>query len=137
MDQPLLTPWYVSRRVDLPLADAAAALDELVGQRRPAGRDPAQLTRALLAHGSAPGFGSARTLHGRLRLPRGGVAVRVELELAAWSATRSELGLRPRRPPAARATRYWATAAGTLEDLRGDLVAVAATPPTAALRRAS
>ncbi len=138
MDQPIVTPWYVSRLVDLSCAHAAAALDELVDQRRRDGRVLLQLTSTLVAQPTSACLGTARRLHGRLRLPRSRPSVRVELELVPWSSSHSELALRPVRPPVARATRYWATAASTLERLRGELVAVAdhgTSEP--ALRRAS
>jgi hypothetical protein len=137
VDHPLPTSWYVSRRVELPFAQAAAALDELVDQRRRDGRVPTHLTPTLIAEPAAPRLGSSRELHGRLRLPRSVPPVRVELELVAWSASQSELGIRPVRTPVARATRYWKTAAATLDRLRGELITVADPAVEPALRRAS
>jgi hypothetical protein len=139
MDQPEPTPWYVSRHVELPLGYAAAALDDLVAQRRRDGSSssPIHLTAALSARPTSSLPGTARQLHGRLRLPRSRRPVRVELELAAWSGSRSELGIRPVRPPAGRAVRYWDTAAATLEQLTDELAAVSGPPLASALRRAS
>ena len=137
MDHPLPTSWYVSRRVELPFDEASAALDELVDQRRGDGRAPMRLTPTLIAQPAAPRLGSSRELNGRLRLPRSGPPVRVELELVAWSTSHSELGIRPVRTPVARATRYWKAAAATLERLRGELITAADPAVEPALRRAS
>jgi len=138
MDQPEPTSWYVSRQVDLPLGHAAAALDHLVDRRR--GLDstsPVQLTASLRALPISSLPGTARQLRGRLRLPRSRRPVRVELELVPWSASRSDLGLRCARPPAGRTSRYWETAAATLEQLTDELVVVADPSVAPALRRAS
>jgi len=139
MDQPEPTTWYVSRRVALPLGHAAAALDDLVDQRC-RGADPSSsidLTATLRAEPTWSLPGTARLLRGRLRLPRSRRAVRVELELAPWSASRSELGLRPARPPAGRADQYWETAAATLDQLADDLLTLGGPAVAPALRRAS
>jgi len=139
MDQPEPTPWYVSRRVALPLGHAAAALDDLVDQRRRGGEPSASidLTETLHAQPMWSLPGTARQLQGRLRLPRPRRPVRVELELAPWSTGRSELGLRPARPPAGRAAQYWETAGATLEQLADELVTLAGPATAPALRRAS
>jgi hypothetical protein len=139
MDQPEPTSWYVSRQVDLPLGHAAAALDDLVDQRRRGvdSNSPVQLTASLRALPTSSLPGTARQLRGRLRLPRSRRPVRVELELAPWSTSRSDLGLRCARPPAGRSSRYWETAAATLEQLTEELVVVSGPSLAPALRRAS
>lgn len=115
--------WYVSRRVQLPLGAAVAALDRLVEERQGAFEDrPARLTDALVATPSASVLGSPHRLEGHLQLGRLARPVRVELELAPWSRAESELGLRPVRPvPGTRAEHYWGRARTTLDRLSAEL----------------
>jgi hypothetical protein len=133
--------WFISRRVELPLATAATALDGLVEhRRRPGTSDSVPLTETLDVR---PGFalpGTARCLDARLRL--GGLArpLRVELELGPWSHAECEVGIRPtRRPRPGGADRYWAGARDALEALRTTLpsFASAAPPALAGWREAS
>lgn len=126
--------WFISRRVGLPLAAAATALDELLEDRR---RDWASgsvsLTDRLEVWPAAALPGATRRLDARLRL--GGLArpFRVELELAGWSRAESEVAIRPsRRPTSAGAERYCAGACGALDTLTNTLPSYAPAPPMAA-----
>jgi hypothetical protein len=131
MSDVMPSTWFVSRRVGLPLAAAAAALDELVEHRR-GDRAPGSvpLTDGLEVWPAIALPGGARCLEARLRL--GGLArpLRVELELGPWSRAESEVGIRPtRRPRPAGAERYWAAAGDALCVLRTTLPALAPAPP--------
>jgi hypothetical protein len=142
MNNPNITTWHVSRRVNLPVADAATVLDHLI--ERGDGRIDCQANAIALSTvlvGLASGVTSApvRRLHGVLRVG-GIVPMRVEVELAAWSRAESELGVRPmgRPPRAGRAERYFEGATALLTEL----VALVACDPAhreadGGLRRAS
>ena len=133
MPDVMAATWFTSRRVPLPLAAAATALDELVEHRR---RDPTSgavsLTDGLEvwpadARPHAARRGDARRLVARLRVSRLARPSRVELELGPWSRAESEVGIRPiRRPP--RAERYWAAASDAVDALRSTLPAFAPAP---------
>jgi hypothetical protein len=123
--------WFISRRVELPLATAATALDELVEHRRRDGvSDSVPLTDGLDVWPAVALPGTARCLDARLRL--GGLArpLRVELELSPWSRAESEVGIRPprRRCPGG-AERYWAGASDALDALSTTLPSFASAPP--------
>lgn len=133
MDVPT-TPWYVSRRVELPLRLAVDAFDRIV-RDDPDGSALGELPDAFVATPAVSLPGAGRQLHGRLRTTRLGRGLPVELELTPWSRTQSELGLRPRRRPAGPGVDgYWRVASTTLERLRARLLAVA---PSAAAQRSS
>jgi hypothetical protein len=135
-DEPIT--WYVSRRVDLPLRVATAAFDQLVvSSSRPG---PVRLARPLTVDPTTARPGIERRLRGRLSPSGLGGPVPIELELVPWSDRCVELGLRPaRRPPRARAGRYFDAVAGALEELTDALYAGSAERivPPAAVRRAS
>jgi len=122
--------WFISRRVELPLATAATALDELVEHRRHDGvSDSVPLTDGLDVWPAVALPGTARCLDARLRL--GGLArpLRVELELSPWSRAESEVGIRPtRRPRPGGAERYWAGASDALDALSTTLPSFASAP---------
>jgi hypothetical protein len=126
--------WFISRRVGLPLATAATALDELVEDRRRDGtNNSVPLTEGLDVWPGVALPGTARCLVARLRL--GGLArpLRVELELGPWSRAESEVGIRPtRRLRPGGAERYWAGARDALEALQATLPAFASAPPVLA-----
>lgn len=123
--------WFISRRVELPLATAATALDELVEHRRHDGvSDSVPLTDGLDVWPAVALPGTARCLDARLRL--GGLArpLRVELELSPWSRAESEVGIRPtRRPRPGGAERYLAGASDALDALSTTLPSFASAPP--------
>jgi hypothetical protein len=123
--------WFISRRVELPLATAATALDKFVEHRRRDGaNDSVPLTEDLDVWPAVALPGTARCLDARLRV--GGLArpLRVELELGPWSRAESEVGIRPtRRLRPGGAERYWAGARDALEALRTTLPSFASAPP--------
>jgi hypothetical protein len=130
MPDVLPSSWFISRRVGLPLATAATALDELVEHlRRDRVNDSVPLTEGLDVWPGVALPGTARCLDARLRL--GGLArpLRVELELGPWSRAESEVGIRPTRRLRPRgAERYWAGAREALEVLRTTLPSFASAP---------
>ncbi len=125
----VMTPtWFVSRRVRLPLAAAATALDELVDQRRRDGSTgPVALTEGLKVWPADTLPGDARRLDARLRVGALGRPLRVEFELGAWSRVESQVAIRPTRRPRP-AARYWEEAADALDALRATLPSLA--PPS-------
>jgi hypothetical protein len=131
--------WYVSRRVELPLGDAADALDELLSRSSPGtGRTRGRLPSAVAVRPvtALPGIG--RRLRGLLSVRGLGGPIPVELELVAWSRARSEIGLRPaRRPPRFRPERYFAAATAVLRDLERELPLIADAERGRPARRAS
>ena len=134
MSDVMAQTWFVSRRVALPLAAAATALDELVEKR---GRDRSSgsvaLTDGLEVWPAATLPGEARRLDARLRLGGLGRPLRVELELSPWSRAESEVAIRPTRRPRP-AERYWAGAADALDALRATLPSLAPAPSRALAR---
>lgn len=125
MGQFLQPSWHLSRRVELPVGDAADALDDLV--RREHGRAHVPHlrfgTRAAVASHAAPFV--ARRWYGRLHATRFGGWVPVELELTAWSSTQSQLGLRPTRVlPARHANGYFTTGTDCIAKLGSALTSV-------------
>lgn len=115
------TTWYVSRRLELPLAAATTALDRLT-EHLSAGRVLGSLRLRDTTAFAPPGV--SRRLFGRLLLAGLGRPVRVELELTPWSREESELGLRPFKSVSSlRAERYTSTAVETLDEVRGELLA--------------
>jgi|GEM_PF-3640707 len=119
--------WYVARRLDVPLALAASALDRIAGDELRVGGPWGELTATAVPVDLIRSRAARhRRLRGRLRIPLRR-AVRVDLELTPWSSSACELGLRPDSSPhGARADAYFATAGIALEQLRLDLVTVLA-----------
>ena len=104
MDDRTITTWHLTRRVHLPVAEAATVLDHLV--ERGDGciecrANAIALNTALVGLASGVSSSPVRRLFGGLRVGWL-VPMRVEVELAAWSRAESELGI---RPPAACASR--------------------------------
>jgi hypothetical protein len=131
--------WYVSRRVELPIGRAAEALDELLRQSpHDARRKRTQLPGSLAVKPVIALPGRGRRLRGLLSLRGLGGLVPVELELAAWSRHRSEIGVRPAgRPPRSRPERYFAAATAALRDLERELSLIAGAERRSPARRAS
>jgi hypothetical protein len=130
--------WHVARRVALPLDTAAIALDAAVHPHVFGGKRAATLALVPIA---ALSYGLvARRFTGGLRLAGLGGVIPVEAELAAWSRSESELGVRPTgRPPVRRAARYFEAADTALAVLSSRILEAAPTddPRVAALLRAS
>ena len=119
-------PWYVSRRLELPLRPAVASLDRLVQQRSlvgPSGSSHSTLEHAVLM--VPPRSGVPRQLVARLHLEDWALPVPVEIELVGWSHSSSELGLRPKRrlPAEWRTRRYFECASHLLEVLTAEISA--------------
>jgi len=121
MDDRPITTWHLTRRVHLPVAEAATVLDHLV--ERGDGciecrANAIALNTALVGLASGMSSSPVRRLFGGLRVG-GLVPMRVEVELAAWSRAESELGIRPigRPPRAHRAERYFERATALLTEL--------------------
>jgi hypothetical protein len=104
-EQPAVSTLYVARPLDLPPMTAVAAFD--------AHRDSASISETdKLCAGATPGaklrfiascgreqswpYQALRCTSGRLHHRRTLVSFPVEVEVSPWSATRSEVGIRPR-----------------------------------------
>jgi hypothetical protein len=125
---------YVSRVIDLPPVAAQDALDacQAAGSatEASAGRWTVRTERSRVvfegtAHPGLRGRNSdlcpLRRWFGVLRSARGRPAFRIEIELAPWSSTSCELGIRPagrwRRPGNLRQGAYFSLAGDVLESL--------------------
>ena len=113
--------WYVHRNLDAPVHESILALDTFarLASLRPVSPYARLLARPAPDTGTVPPGLPSRTFTGRVRLGGPGPAVRTELDVTAWSSTRSGIGVRPagRRPPSRRRTRYFAAAHALLGDL--------------------
>lgn len=101
---------YLARVVDLPVAVAERAFDDVTRRIDPAARpDPAAIGTGMLP---------ARRIRTWLRTPVPWPDVPVEVELAAWSRSRSEVAVRyaGRGRPSAVARRVYVAAAPRLLD---------------------
>lgn len=140
--------WYMSQRLGIPAEDAAVAFSRL-GR---AGRLGIRTSAGSLDLGPPPGdvpvatLASPRVLTGWLRSngPLGRLCrTPVEVELSAWSADQTEVGLRPRRLPAWAAERYFERADAALRELAravleaAERASISKPDATAPLRRAS
>jgi hypothetical protein len=130
--------WYASRRVDVPLRDAADALDQLVARGAPERGGCSRLPGALAVRPIATLPGVGRRLRGSLALGGIGGPVPVELELLAWSRDCAEVALRPAgRPPVIRTERYFSAATGAVCELAEALHATVDERQAVPVRRAS
>jgi hypothetical protein len=130
------TSWYVSRRIQVPSADATRALGEIL---RTGSLAPGLVPDVVVDDVKHTRPGAASGFTGRLRL--GGVfgATPVEVELDAWSHSESTLAVRPaRRPPKLRADRYFERALAFLDRFGTHLLEHVVVPPERnEVRRAS
>jgi hypothetical protein len=141
--------WYTSRRVAMPADEAARALAVLgdAGRVTIRTQDGALDLGVPLDSPAVATIGLPRVLTGRLR--GHGVlgrlcATGVEVEILAWSADETELGLRPRRLRSFGTDRYFSRAHEALAALAAAVVDASATAPVGThsefavpLRRAS
>ena len=123
-----VTSWHVSRTIDVPIETAAATFDRLVaaGDASPDGTLSLAPAAVSISYTPFPGA-PRRSMRGLLRTRRARRGVPVEVELTAWSAQRSEIGLRPARrlPRGAAAAAYFAAAVTGIEELTAKLAATA------------
>jgi hypothetical protein len=117
-DQPLA--WYAQRHFDTPVEHAIAALDlfALYASLRPNSPYARLLARPTANAAPTPPDKPSRHFTGNLAFGMSGPAIPLEVNLTAWSHTRSVLGVRPngRRPPRARLNRYFAATHTLLDD---------------------
>jgi hypothetical protein len=107
---------YLACVVDLPVAVAEPVFDDVTRRLGPAARpDPAAIGTRMLP---------ARRIRTRLRTPGPWPDVPVEVELAAWSRSRSEVAVRyvGRGRPSAVARRVYVAAAPRLLDEVSDAI---------------
>lgn len=121
MEATSVTSWYVARRVDAAVEAVATSLDRLgEDDQLDVDTDAGRLTLEPVPLAFTPYAGAPRRrLRGRL-VPKGPPrAVRVEVEVTAWSHQTAQLGLRPsgRLPSGRRTGPYFESAMAALSEL--------------------
>lgn len=138
MTEASITSTFVSQVVSVGFADAMDAADSLVGSEITAGRARLQIGERI-GDGLAGAAWYEGVLHtGAALLP----TVRVDVVVGPWSASRSEIGIRPLsrlgRPDSLRAARFFAGAWSIIPQLSEALATFRpAKAPAAAVRIAA